>query len=299
MKRNFGILAILAFAMVVSGCIETSTLVRVNRDGSGTVKETIKMNKMVVGMMKGMASSMQDAFQAEGAEGEENATAGSDTPPKDEALFSEEKARAQAEKMGAGVELLSYEEIEDNASTGYTAVYTFDNINELRVNQNPGASMPSMPGESESEGEGEGDEEYVLFAFTPGSPATLEITPPQDDEEETQEETMEEEMDMEGDEESADEGMGGFEQMKEFFRGMRLKIALEFAGGIEETNATYVDGNTVTLIEMDFDTLLENPDALEKLEQSEKMSPAEAKEILHDIPGIKFDTADRIVVTFN
>ncbi|MDT8324528.1 MAG: hypothetical protein RRA94_10470, partial [Bacteroidota bacterium] len=175
MKRTFGMIAILGLALLVSGCIETTTLIRVNKDGSGTVEETVKMNKMVVGMMTGMASSMQDAFKSEGAE---ESAASDDAPtPEDEPMFSEEKARAQGEKMGPGVELLSYEDIDDKASTGFTAVYSFENINELRVNQNPGASMPSMPGETESE-EGE-DEEFVLFAFSPGSPAQLEITPPQ------------------------------------------------------------------------------------------------------------------------
>ncbi len=288
MKRNFGILAVLGLALLFGGCIETNTLIRVNKDGSGTVSETVKMNRMVYGMISGMAGSMKEAFNAEGEEGAE-----ADEPPKDEPPFSEEKAREQAEKMGAGVELRSYEDIKDNASIGYVAEYSFDNINELRVNQNPGAAMPSMDGESEGE-EGE-DEEFVLFSFTPGSPARLEITPPQGEEEE------EVEVETEGSEEeqAAEEGMGGFEQMKELFRGMRMRIALAFEGSIEETNASYVDGNTVTLIDMDFDTILDNPDALKQLEASEKMSPAEAKEVLHGIPGIKFDTAEHIVVTFD
>ncbi|MBN1447854.1 MAG: hypothetical protein JXA28_07970 [Bacteroidetes bacterium] len=287
MRRIQAMSAAILLSILTTGCIETHMLVTVDNDGSGTVNERVVMNKMIIGMFSGMMQSMGDEEGDVPEQGEETE------------FFSREKVLTQMEKMGSGVELESYEEIEDEKGIGYLAVFRFDDINTLRLKQDPGESMPSMPGEEETVVE-EDEDEYILFSFEAGSPARLVITPPKEDENEE-----EPEVDMTGEEDaedtSSDEGgmqMGGFEQMAEFMRGMHVSFALEVEGRIIETNAQFVEGPRITVMDIDFDKLIDDPEKLRALEAAENKGPAAAQELLKDIPGIKVDLANELVVTF-
>jgi hypothetical protein len=281
---------------MLAGCIETNMLVRVKQDGSGTVEETVKMNKQIIEQLE----KMKAGFTMAGEEAEVEGRTGEEGVDFD--MFTEEEVAGQAERMGKGVRMLSYEEISTDTQQGYTAIFAFDDVNQLRVNQNPESAMPDMSGEEG--GEAESKEEFVLFAFTPGSPARLEITTPtgQDDEEgEDDVDEMETGADADQDGEGSDgeNSMDGIEMMKQFFRGMRLTVAVEVDGTIDETNATYVDGSRVTLIDFAFDTLLDNPEALKKFEAAGELGPAEAKTMMQGIPGIRFDVEEKIHVSFD
>jgi hypothetical protein len=285
MNKIYGAVLALIIAFATSGCIETQMLVTVNEDGSGEIEERILMNGMVAGMLKGMSESMS-------MEGEEG---GSDEAKTTFELFKKSEVIERAEKMGTGVKLVSYEKVETSAGTGYNAYYSFDDINTVRVNQNPGSSMPDMPGEESGSSE---EEEFVLFQFTPGSPARLLITPPTN-ESKGSAEVSEDEDSGEDSGEDSDEGIMGFEQMKELFRGMRVRVAVKINGDIQETNAMFVDGSTITLMDFEFDKLLDNPEIMKQLENADNMSPAAAQELMKDIPGVKFDIANEISVTFD
>lgn len=288
MNKTLMMILYVVLGLTVTGCIETQMLVTVNSDGSGTIEERMLMSKMVIGMLEGMG----DAFKQEGEESASDEAA-AEEPKEPFSMFSEKDVAERAAKMGAGVKLVSYEEVESSTGKGYAARFAFDDINAINMDQNPGSALPDMPGEETS---AEEKEERVHFQFTPGSPARLVITP-FIDEEEVEEEIEE----VPEDEDSGESGEGDmeFEQMKEFFRGMRMSLAVKVNGDIEETNAQFVDGSTITLIDFNFDQMLDNPEAMEALEKSDQMSPAAAQELLKGIKGIKFDIDDEIVVTFD
>ena len=75
------------------------------------------------------------------------------------------------------------------------------------------------------------------------------------------------------------------------FQGFKINIDLEVLGSIVKTNAEYVSGPRLTLLEMDMGTLLENPDQLKALQG--KIGPgasfSEVKPYLKDLKGIKID----------
>jgi len=296
MKRISGLFVLVILSGMLAGCIETTMLVRVNKDGSGTVEETVKMNKRILEQLE----EMKAGFTMGGEEGEMEGSTGEDGVDID--MFTEKEVAEKAERMGKGVRLSSYDEISTATHEGYTAHFAFDDINTLRVNQNPESSVPDMSGGEEKESQ----EEYMLFAFTPGSPARLVITTPTGKDDETDEE-MEEEMDGDengegddsGDGEDSEDAAGAIEMMKAFFRGMHLVVAVEVDGDIEETNASFVEGSRMTLIDFEFDMLLDNVEALKNFEAAEDMSLTEAKDIMKEIPGIKFDVEEKIYVTFD
>ena len=79
--------------------------------------------------------------------------------------------------------------------------------------------------------------------------------------------------------------------IKTMFKGFKINIGLEVLGSIVKTNAEYVDGPRITLLEMDMESLLADEAKLKALQG--KLGPdvslSEVKPYLKDIKGIKID----------
>ena len=89
-----------------------------------------------------------------------------------------------------------------------------------------------------------------------------------------------------------------FENMVKFMKDMKAKVEIKIDGKIVNTNATHVDGNTITLFDIDFGQLLSDK---EKLEQFKKFNPdsfEEVKKLVKDIPGIKVELNKEVFVEF-
>ena len=90
-------------------------------------------------------------------------------------------------------------------------------------------------------------------------------------------------------------GMGMMSQM---FKGMRIAIAIEVEGAIVETNATHRKGSRVTLMEMDFDKLLENQEKFKLFAESKPETFEETKALMKDLPGIKVEMNPEVQIKF-
>jgi len=79
--------------------------------------------------------------------------------------------------------------------------------------------------------------------------------------------------------------------MKTLFQGFRLNVGLEVAGQIVRTNAEYVSGSRITLLELDAMALLSNDGLLKQLQGKLGLdsSLSEVKPYLKDAKGIKID----------
>ncbi len=177
--------------------------------------------------------------------------------------------------------------LEDNGREGYRALYTFTDINKIKMDQDVSDKAPSMGEEGE-----EITEDDITFTFTKGNPATLIINMPEDKEEESpteQEETEEFE---------TDENEEWAEQAKEMMKDFKVLIQLEIDGEIIETNATYVDGSTVTLVEMSLDQLADDAELFNKLKSLDDATFDETRDVLEELPGIKFETNEQVKVVF-
>ena len=318
MKRTIFTFLLLT-GIFLTGCIETHLLVTVKKDGSGTVRETVKMKKDLGPMMQAMAMSMKEGLEASGMEVEESETsqdAPPDAPPPDAPspvappmddgaampsvldMFNEEDIRQGGSRMGSGVRYVSHEMIDNDEHAGYVAVYAFDDINTVYVDQNPTAAMPEMPGADGAEGEAEDDKELVAFRFVPGNPAQLTIRPPRDaDKDESEAGQAETEQTADGQAPEA-EGAEGMEQMREVFRDMRMTVQIVVDGDIQKTNASFVDGSTITMVDVNFNVLLDDPELLKQMEKMGDADPAVAMEMMKKIPGLRVETAEEVSVTF-
>ena len=265
-------LLVLLPALLLGGCIDVDKVVKLNPDGSGTITERVIMGKAVIEQMKSMAA----AFGGKG----DDATKGFN-------LADEKKAREQATKLGEGVTFVSVKKITNDKGEGAETVYAFKDINKVKIDQNPSSEMPSGP--AGGPGPEKQKEEPITFKFTKGSPATLVATMPTPDLSKAKKEK-----------EAAGAGMEEMaaQMMQQMFKDMRMKMSVQVAGTITESNATYKTASEVTLMEMDFNKLLANPEKFKALTKAQPDTVEEMKKLLQGVDGVKVETAPVVTIKF-
>ena len=263
---TWGILSLMAIALM--GCIETTTLIRVNRDGSGTIENTVIISKSFMELISSM--------------GGESESAGEEID-----FLDEEELKEKALNIGQGVNLISAENVRSDKGSGYKAVYAFKDIKKIRINQNPGENIPSP---SAGGSEEDSVEEYILFDFKKGDPTTLTILKPMELSE-PEEEKVEEQAPM-------DEDPAMLDMLRTLYQDMKIGIAVEVQGTIVETNANYREGSRVTIMEMDFGKLLEDENTFKELVTAQPNTLEASKELLKDKPGIKVELEDQLIIRF-
>jgi len=271
MKKLWKLIIIISALLTMGSCIESTTLVRVQKDGSGEVEDTLLMRTEVIQMLMSVGQEM----------GEESG---------DFELVSREELEQRAREMGAGVTLSSVENIVTETHTGYRALYTFQDINTLQVNENPDENVP----DSGSPGEEAPNREIITFQFDKAKgkdPASLVINLPQEETKTESEEAHPEELP----EEQSEDMLNMF---REIFKDMKIDVALEVDGKITETNAEHQDGSRIVLMELDFGKIIQNEEAFRELALSNTNSLEETKELIKDVPGIRVEMQDRIEVQF-
>jgi len=245
--------AAVSSAVCLSGCLQIEKIVKLKPDGSGTIEETLVMSKETAARLKQMAASF-----GKPAGGKKGAAP-------DSGLLNEKALREEADTMGAGVKFVSAKKIDTDKSEGFTAVFSFADIDKLKLDQNPGSALSSIGGAK-------------------GSPAELEIAMPQS---------------KAAPKPQSDEAQAvAMQAMQQIFKDMKITIAVEVHGSITETNAQYRDGSRVTLMEMDFNKLLSNPEKLKELAKGNPQSLQESKALLKGLDGVKIESAPGVTVKF-
>ena len=82
---------------------------------------------------------------------------------------------------------------------------------------------------------------------------------------------------------------------RSFLAGARVSIAVEPAGALVEASSPFVDGNRVTLLEIDFDQLLKD-DVLARVRATK--TAEELKAVVATAPGLKLNLDSPITVEF-
>ena len=254
---------VVAATLSLTACLNSTTLVKIKSDGSGTVEQTTLMN---VAALKGMMG---------GANAQVNAGP----------MMNKADLERTAARMGQGVRLVSTEEVKGaNGFQGTKAVFAFDDINQIQISQEP-----SLGGAGGNAGGNKSDDPVKFKLVRNGATSTLTIDyndrpaanlAPQ-----------------------AGAGMGDMPDLtnpmmlnmiKTMFQRFKINIDLEVVGSIVKTNAEYVQGSRLTLLEMDMGTLLADESQLKALQGlASKAGPGvsfgDIKPYLKDIKGIKID----------
>lgn len=259
--RSLRILGVLLSTLSLTACLNSTTLVKVKADGSGTVEQITMMNTAA---LKGMMGGGQ----------------GGPTGP----MMNKADLERTAERMGKGVRLVSSEPVKGNTGfEGVKAVFAFDDINQIQISQGP-----SMGGSNGARSSEPTSDDPVRFKLTRnGGTSTLNINfvdQPGKGRVETQPNPAG------GDVPDFSNPMI-MNMIKTMFQGFKIDVALEVAGSIVKTNAEYVSGSRITMLELDVASLLADEAKFKALQG--KLSPnaslSEVKPYLKDIKGIKID----------
>lgn len=272
--KKFKLLLLALLPMILfSGCLHFTTKVNLNQDGSGTIEEVFLMKSSVVSMMKEFILSF-DSTKAEGFD-----------------LFKEDELKTKASNYGEGVQYVSGEKINSDGYEGFKVIYSFKDINKIKINPSPEDKIPL--GEELGEGNEGSVDDNLKFTFKKGNPSTLVINFPEPDKS-IPDSSGDSEYEMDDSTTNADQ----MQKLMEMFDGMKMGISLNFNGKIKETDASYIDGSEITLMEIDFSEIIKHKDILENLEKSKPETLEEFKNIVGDLPGIKLETKEKVTTKF-
>jgi hypothetical protein len=251
---------VVSLTTVLTGCLQSATLVKVKPDGSGTIEQTMLVNlqtfKGLMGAMGGQAK---------------------DTGP---GVLNEADFKRAAERMG--VTPVSLTPVKEGPFEGAKAVFSFADITKVRVDQDPNLSgstrgnVAAAPTNSSP----------IRFGLArQGSASTLTITF-----DEKQADAAASKMPPGGG--AAGEMDPAMMQMiKTMFQGFKIGIDLEVDGKILKTNADYVNGSRITLLEVDVAGLFEDEAKLKGLQS--KIGPGASisalRPYLNDLKGVKIN----------
>jgi len=255
-----------AAGFALAGCLQGERVIHVEADGSGRIEDTVKL----VGPFAEMLSGFGDD--------------GGDSTPEQKLAEKKEKASAAAAKMGEGVKLVSFEEKEDGTEK---SVYAFDDVTKLSISDTP---SPSAAGGNEEEGGGPAEKSDDNMSFRlerNGDETTLTVvSAPESKSEDAGDRPAP----------SAEEKAQMVGMFKNMFQGAHVRSVLEVGGEIVETNSPHRDGSTITLLEIDFDDLMADPDSLEALATSQDRP---SRDDLAKIKGITVSSEPELVVRFH
>ncbi len=252
-------------ALPLVGCFESATVIKLKADGSGTIEQRLLLTDAATDQLKAFAILGGGSAAA--------------TDP-----TSEAQARSLAEAIGPGVTYVSSTPIKTPRGQGRDSVYAFTDITQLHVSE-----QPRVPG-GVSLGPQNQNGGQITFALTrqPDGNALLRILIPRPDGLPI-----------------AIPGPNGdvtapstqqIEMVKALLAGARISVALEPDGTLVQTTSPFVDGNRVTLIDVDIDKIAADPNLTAKL-QAPKTAD-EAKEALKNVPGLKITLDPEITITF-
>lgn len=255
--------------LALSACLNTSTLIRVAPDGSGTVEQTLLFN----------VKAVENAFAGMGFKST-NKSSSQSGPALDEAAM-----KKAAESLGEGISLVSVTPVKQpNGYEGVTARFRFADITALDTSEfmMPGPAKDMAPGG----GDAKKSSDRIRFALqrTPGGTSVLTAT--FDDT-------------SKGGGKSAKSNGGGpglddpeiRQLVTTLFKGFRIGVDLEVIGQVVRADADHVNGKRITLAEINMEELLLNADQLNSLDKvlSPDASIAEMRPHLNKVKGLKIN----------
>jgi len=168
MKSVARLFIIVIFSVTLSGCIQIDTSINVKTDGSGTIEETFLIRKDLIQQMKkmveGIATSLDDASEDGGTGGVIQDDVDSGKKAEEFPLFDEVKLREKAGQKGEGVTFIGGSKIVTDDYEGYRAVYAFEDISKVKINQNQEENMTSLYPKEGSDSAGRGKEYSALIS---------------------------------------------------------------------------------------------------------------------------------------
>lgn len=257
--KKIHLLLTAAASFLLASCLEIKSTVVVNKDGTATIEESMLLGAQLAAMAK-----------AGGGQGDQLKGL----------VMDKEKAEERAKKLGEGVTVKSHEEVTTpDGKTGTKVVFAVADISKLKY----------VPFEPEQEGKASSSEP-LTFAL---SGSSLTITNPDADKKKGE--------DLEKPKKSAEEiaqMKAQMAMMKPLLAGMRVAIEVKVPGGIASSDASHVNGDTISYLDIQFDKLIDNAEAFTSVMESGDggMSMADIAGKFNKVDGIKVEGKKVVMV---
>lgn len=267
------VIPLLVAGLLVS-CVNVSSRVTVRPDGSGTVTERMVLPAQVTMMMQSLQQLGDSAA----------------TSP---ALLTEEDVRDRSESM-SGMRLESVTMLSDDRGEGYEAVYAFDNLNDVSYDPAPGDVLP----DDTRQGREENPMDLlsaVDLSFEPGTPATLTVGMPRDDDPEIEDDTRPDDPPVDDPSSPREEKL-----IRQMLQDSGVRLVIDVEGDIIETNATHRSGSSITLIDVDFGEIMKDSTSFSRMMSNDfdVGSTAAAYDSLNTVPGITIEPQENVTIRF-
>jgi len=244
----------------LTSCFQVESTISVKKDGSGTVTEETILGEQMK-MMLEMAA-------AQGGQAEDPMAK----------MLDKAKAEARAKKMGEGVTLVSIEKIEGEGKVGFKTVYKFTDINKLNYSAGSALDMGDMPGGAAEQVGDSG----LHFKMEGGKLTIIQKAPNNGEAGDVAEKAAPAEIDPQQ-----------LAMMQGMMKDMRITSKIKIESGIAKTDATHVDGDTITLSDIQMGKIISDPAKFKALQGGDF---EQTKNALKGIEGIKFEEKESVTV---
>lgn len=250
---------LLTAAVATTGCLSTTTVVKVGPDGSGTIEVTTMLGKAALAAV--------DEFVGTGSNARR--------PRRADDWFPERDVREAAAGLGTDVRYVSSRTIDTADALGRVTIYEFADVRRVTLEPLPILPADNAHGSSARlDGEhrftfdlvDEGENRRVLIARLPDARiehSGLSVQAEQLERPDPQEEAL----------------------VRTMLAGLRLEVTVEPELPITRASTLYRDGQRVTLVSIDAERLLFDDEVSKRL-LLEPGSLDELRYRLHDRPGV-------------
>lgn len=292
-RRVSSLLFGVMICIMATGCFKSKMVIKVKRDGTGTIIVSQIFSKDMVTMVTAQMKQMADQFAGQAG--------GMEMKMDKDPFYNEKKIKMNAGKFGPGVKFVKAARYDKEGAKGFVAIYSFDDINDIFINLSLSltdmAMGPSMMNEEEDGSEDEeievADKENDAFEFKMqknGDANTLRIIVPGYPEPDVSDADEGEE--AEGEEAGVFAGPGADEGMKQMMamgnpfgftgketaseafqktmRGFSESISIEIEGANQKSNAAFKQktskgGTRYILVDMDMSKILDSEEGRKKM----------------------------------
>jgi len=249
-------------AVPLAGCFQSSTVIHVKADGSGTIEQRTLLTETAADQLRTFAIL-----------GGGNPDAANPT--------SEDQAKALAATIGPGVTYVSSMPITIDKYQGRETTYAFTDIRQLRISEQPNlpANLP-LPANAGGNAppiqfalDRNADDNMVLRLLVP-RPAIFPNGP---------------------DGKPVPPKLDQITMVSQLLKGAKLTVVVEPDGQLVRTSSPFVDGNRVTLVDLDIDRAAADPDLAKKLQS---VGSDDQAKVINSIPGLKITLQPEITIEF-
>jgi hypothetical protein len=255
-------LVIIAIAVPLAGCFQSSTVIHVKADGSGTIVQRTMLTENAMDQLRTFAIL-----------GGGNPDASDPT--------SEDQAKAMATSIGPGVMYVSSMPLAIDKYKGRETIYAFPDIRQLRISE-----QPNIPGNLPLPASAGGNTPPISFALdrnADGNVVLRMLVPrpaifPNG-----------------ADGKAIPPSLDQITMVRQLLAGARLSVVVEPDGQLVKTSSPFVDGNRVTLVDVDIDKAGADPELAKKLQS---IGTDDQSKAINSIDGLKITLQPEITIEF-